>query len=35
MGKKEIKKEEVKVKSSIDKKIEKLQKLIDKLKAKK
>jgi len=35
MAKKEIKKEEVKVYSSIDKKIAKLQKLIDKLKAKK
>ena len=35
MGKKESKKEEVKVYSSIDKKIAKLQKVIDKLKAKK
>jgi len=35
MGKKEKQKEEVKVYSSVDKKIAKLQKLIDKLKAKK
>jgi len=35
MRKKEIKKEEIKVYSSIDKKIANLQKLIDKLKAKK
>ncbi len=35
MGKKEIKKEDVKVKSSIDKKIEKLQALILKLQQKK
>ena len=35
MGKKEIKKEEVKVKSSIDKKIEKLQALIKVLESKK
>ena len=35
MGKKEKQKEEVKVYSSIDKKIAKLQKVIDKLKSKK
>ena len=35
MGKKQIKKEDVKVKSSIDKKIEKLQALILKLQQKK